>query len=41
MYEKTFGLEAKPFSLLPDPTYLFQSRAHQLGSASACLPNLA
>ena len=31
MYEKTFGLKAKPFSLLPDPTYLFQSRAHQLG----------
>ena len=30
MYEKTFGLKAKPFRLLPDPTYLFQSRAHQL-----------
>lgn len=30
MYEKTFGLKAKPFSLLPDPAYLFQSRKHQL-----------
>ncbi len=30
MYEKHFGLKAAPFSLLPDPTYLFQSRKHQL-----------
>ena len=30
MYEKHFGLRAAPFSLLPDPAYLFQSRKHQL-----------
>lgn len=30
MYEKFFGLRAPPFSLLPDPAYLFQSRKHQL-----------
>jgi len=30
MYEQHFGLRAAPFSLLPDPAYLFQSRKHQL-----------
>ena len=30
MYEKFYGLKAKPFSLLPDPAYLFQSSKHQL-----------
>jgi len=30
MYEKFFGLRAPPFSLLPDPTYLFQSRKHAM-----------
>lgn len=30
MYEAFYGLRAKPFSLLPDPAYLYQSRKHQL-----------
>jgi type II secretory pathway predicted ATPase ExeA len=30
MYEKFFGLKTSPFSLLPDPAYLFQSGKHQL-----------
>jgi len=28
MYEKFFGLREKPFSLLPDPAYLYMSEAH-------------
>lgn len=28
MYEKFYGLNAKPFSLLPDPKYLYLSRKH-------------
>ncbi len=30
MYEEFYGLNAKPFSLLPDPSYLFLSRKHEL-----------
>ena len=30
MYEAFYGLKAKPFSLLPDPAYLFVSKKHQL-----------
>lgn len=30
MYEKFFGLRAPPFSLLPDPAYLFHSHKHQM-----------
>ncbi len=30
MYETFYGLKAKPFSLLPDPAYLFHSRQHQV-----------
>ncbi len=30
VYEEFYGLKAKPFSLLPDPAYLFESRKHQL-----------
>ena len=30
MYESFYGLKAKPFSLLPDPAYLFHSRQHQV-----------
>ncbi len=30
MYEKFFGLKEKPFSLLPNPAYLYLSRKHQL-----------
>jgi type II secretory pathway predicted ATPase ExeA/outer membrane protein OmpA-like peptidoglycan-associated protein len=29
MYESFFGLREKPFSLLPDPGFLFMSRQHQ------------
>jgi putative secretion ATPase (PEP-CTERM system associated) len=29
MYESFFGLTAKPFSLVPDPRFLFLSRTHQ------------
>ncbi len=29
MYEKFYGLSEKPFSLLPDPEYLYLSRHHQ------------
>ena len=31
MYETFFGLREKPFSLLPDPRYLYASRTHRLG----------
>src|SRR5579863_10387317 len=30
MYERHFGLKAKPFSLTPDPTFLFPSRQHAM-----------
>lgn len=30
MYEQFFGLNAKPFSLLPDPAYLYLSENHEL-----------
>ena len=30
MYEAFYGLNAKPFSLLPDPAYLFLSRQHKV-----------
>ena len=30
MYEEFYGLNAKPFSLLPDPRYLFLSRKHEV-----------
>lgn len=30
MYEKFYGLQANPFSLLPDPAYLFHSRKHDV-----------
>ena len=29
MYENFYGLKARPFSLLPDPSYLFLSRKHE------------
>ncbi len=29
MYEAFYGLREKPFSILPDPSYLFMSKAHQ------------
>ena len=28
MYEQYYGLEEKPFSLTPDPKYLFRSESH-------------
>jgi type II secretory pathway predicted ATPase ExeA len=31
MYETFFGLREKPFSLLPNPRYLYASRTHRLG----------
>ncbi len=31
MYEQFYGLQENPFSLLPDPTYLFASRKHKIG----------
>src|SRR5277367_2667762 len=30
MYERHFGLKAKPFALTPDPTFLFPSRQHAM-----------
>ena len=30
MYEAFYGLERKPFALLPDPRFLFTSRTHRL-----------
>jgi general secretion pathway protein A len=30
MYERHFGLKAKPFSLTPDPAFLFPSRQHAM-----------
>ena len=30
MYESFFGLREKPFSLLPDPDFLFMSSKHSL-----------
>jgi general secretion pathway protein A len=30
MYEAFFGFREKPFTLLPDPTYLYLSRQHRL-----------
>jgi type II secretory pathway predicted ATPase ExeA len=30
MYESFYGLNAKPFSLLPDPDFLYQSKKHRL-----------
>src|SRR5271163_2566265 len=30
MYERHFGLKTKPFSLTPDPTFLFPSRQHAM-----------
>jgi type II secretory pathway predicted ATPase ExeA len=30
MYEQFYGLRAKPFSLLPDPAYLYLSANHEL-----------
>lgn len=30
MYEAFYGLKTKPFSLLPDPAFLYRSRKHQL-----------
>jgi len=30
MYEKYYGLREKPFSLLPDPSFLYMTRAHTL-----------
>ena len=30
MYESFFGFRQKPFSLLPDPRFLFPSRAHRM-----------
>jgi len=33
MYEKFFGLREKPFSILPDPDYMYWSRTHELAYA--------
>lgn len=33
MYEQFFGLREKPFSILPDPRFLFFSRHHQIAYA--------
>src|ERR1700691_119239 len=33
MYERHFGLKAKPFSLTPDPAFLFPSRQHAMAMA--------
>ena len=30
MYESYFGLREKPFSILPDPRFLYFSRNHQM-----------
>jgi type II secretory pathway predicted ATPase ExeA len=30
MYENFYGLKEKPFSILPDPEYLYWSRSHEL-----------
>lgn len=30
MYEQFYGLKAKPFSLLPDPAYLFMAKKHEV-----------
>ena len=30
MYETFFGLREKPFSLLPDPAYLYLSKQHEM-----------
>ena len=30
MYEKFYGLRSKPFSLLPDPEFLYPSKKHQM-----------
>jgi type II secretory pathway predicted ATPase ExeA len=32
LYETHFGLHEKPFSLLPDPRFLYVSRTHKVGS---------
>ncbi|NBC95841.1 MAG: AAA family ATPase [Deinococcus-Thermus bacterium] len=32
MYETHFGLREKPFSLLPDPRFLYVSRTHKVGA---------
>jgi len=33
MYERYFGFRAKPFSLTPDPAFLYPSRQHAMGMA--------
>jgi len=33
MYEAYYGLEEKPFSILPDPEFMFWSRAHSMAYA--------
>lgn len=33
MYERHFGLSAKPFSMAPDPTFLYMSRQHDRAAA--------
>jgi general secretion pathway protein A len=33
MYENFFGLKEKPFSILPDPEYLYWSQSHELAFA--------
>lgn len=30
MYERHFGFKSKPFSLTPDPSFLFRSRQHAM-----------
>lgn len=34
MYEQFYGFKTKPFSLLPDPAFLYRSRRHQLALAA-------
>ena len=33
MYETHFGFREKPFSLLPDPRYLYHGRPHSMALA--------
>ncbi len=34
MYESFYGLKAKPFSMLPDPEFLYLGKKHQMGLTS-------
>ena len=38
MYEEYYGFTEKPFSLTPDPRYLFKSASHEAGLGHAAVP---